>query len=190
VDSQDILNIPTIGFGSFQLFPDQNSYSTIATAFSPPSSDFDETVRQGTAWIQAQAASAEVVNKPLVLTAFGLVTQNNLGFFVPFNKTTRVVKSSSNKKRQDPGTFGTGVTDQQQVSAYLTWFQAGLNSGLSGMLQYQDSEQNLTPAPGTFVQSSNDDGTVDSSPNDGYGSFGSSESGVQQTLEEASQNWT
>ena len=58
VDSQDILAIPSIGFGSFQLFPDQNSYSTVSTQLTPPSADFNGTVRQGTAWIQAQAASA------------------------------------------------------------------------------------------------------------------------------------
>jgi len=58
VDSQDILSIPEIGFGSFQLFPDQNSYGTVPMQFTPPSSDFAGTVQQGTAWIQAQAASA------------------------------------------------------------------------------------------------------------------------------------
>lgn len=58
VDSQDILSIPEIGFGSFQLFPDQNSYSTVGTQPTPPSSDFNGTVQQGTAWIQAQAAAA------------------------------------------------------------------------------------------------------------------------------------
>jgi mannan endo-1,4-beta-mannosidase len=59
VDSEDILNIPEIDFGSFQLFPDQNSYSTIASPFSPPSANFNETVKQGIAWIEAQAASAK-----------------------------------------------------------------------------------------------------------------------------------
>jgi mannan endo-1,4-beta-mannosidase len=58
VDSEDILGIPEIGFATFQLFPDQNSYSTIASAHIPPSSDFDGTVQQGVAWIQAQADSA------------------------------------------------------------------------------------------------------------------------------------
>ena len=59
VDSQDIANIPEIGFVSFQLFPDQNSYSTVATAFTPPSADFDGTVQQGISWIQAAADSAQ-----------------------------------------------------------------------------------------------------------------------------------
>jgi mannan endo-1,4-beta-mannosidase len=189
VDSQDILAIPEIGFGSFQLFPDQNSYSTISTQFTPPSADFDTTVQQGTAWIQAQAASALAVGKPVTLAAFGLVTQQNLPNFIPFNSTTPVTTSSSpNKKRQSQATVGSGVSDQQRQSAYATWLQAGIQAGLSGMDQYQWSEQNLTPEAGTFVQSSSGQGTVGTSPNDGYGILGSGENGVQQTLQSASQN--
>jgi mannan endo-1,4-beta-mannosidase len=59
VDSQDILSIPEIGFGTFQLFSDQNSYSTIASEFTPPNTDFNGTVEQGVAWIKVQAASAQ-----------------------------------------------------------------------------------------------------------------------------------
>jgi mannan endo-1,4-beta-mannosidase len=191
VDSQDILSIPDIGFGSFQLFPDQNSYSTVATQFTPPSSNFNGTVQQGTAWIQAQAASALSIGKPVAVTAFGLVTQNNLAFFVPFNATTPVAPSSSTtKKRQSDATVGSGVSDQQRLSAYSTWLQAGIQAGLSGMNQYQWSEQNLTPGAGTFVTAPNGQGSLGTSPNDGYGILGSGESGVQQTLQSASQNIT
>ncbi|KAI9466203.1 glycoside hydrolase [Lactarius psammicola] len=189
VDSQDILSIPEIGFGSFQLFPDQNSYGTVPTQFMPPSSDFTGTVQQGTAWIQAQAASALAVGKPVALTGFGLVTQDNLPAFVPFNATFPVV-TPQHQKRQSPGSFGTGVSDQQRQSAYSTWLQAGIQAGLSGMTQYQWSQQNLQPAPGTFVQSPNGQGTLGTSPNDGYGIIGTGQSGVQQTLQTASQNIT
>ncbi|KAH9048105.1 glycoside hydrolase [Lactarius hengduanensis] len=187
VDSQDILSIPEIGFGSFQLFPDQNSYGTIPTQFTPPSSDFPGTVQQGTAWIQAQAASALAVGKPVALTGFGLITQDNLPAFVPFNATFPVA-TSPNQKRQSTGSFGTGVTDDQRQSAYATWLQAGIQAGLSGMTQYQWSQQNLQPAAGTFVQSPNGPGTLGTSPNDGYGILGTGESGIQQTLQTASQN--
>ncbi|KAH9001278.1 glycoside hydrolase [Lactarius akahatsu] len=189
VDSQDILSIPEIGFGSFQLFPDQNSYGTIPTQFTPPSSDFTGTVQQGTAWIQAQAASALAVGKPVALTGFGLVTQDNFPAFVPFNATFPVA-TSPNQKRQSTGSFGTGVTDDQRLSAYATWLQAGIQAGLSGMTQYQWSQQNLQPAAGTFVQSPNGPGTLGTSPNDGYGILGTGESGIQQTLQTASQNIT
>ena len=53
VDSQDIMNIPGISFGTFQLFPDQQSYSS-----------YNNVVSQGNSWItnQAQSASACVVS--------------------------------------------------------------------------------------------------------------------------------
>jgi hypothetical protein len=96
----------------------------------------------------------------------------------------------NNQKRQSPGTVGTGVTNDQLLSAYTSWFQAGLNSGISGMMQYQFSEQNLTPAPGTVVQSTNGQGTVGATPNDGYGILGTGQTGTQQVLQSASQNVT
>ncbi|KAI0306582.1 glycoside hydrolase [Multifurca ochricompacta] len=167
VDSLDILSIPNIDFGSFQLFPDQNSYGTIATQFTPPSVNLNETVQQGIAWIQAQAASAKAVDKPLALIGFGLVTQVNLQSFVPFNATSPVVTPppQNQKRKSSLGTFGTGVTDQQRDSAYASWLQAGIQAGLSGLSQYQ-------PANGTFVQSSSGAGTLGVSPNDGYGIIG------------------
>jgi len=56
VDSQDIMNIPGVSFGTFQLFPDQQSYSP----YDPSSSTYDNLVSQGVDWItnQAQSASA------------------------------------------------------------------------------------------------------------------------------------
>jgi len=54
VDSQDILNAPQIDFGTFQLFPDQNNYGTTGVDGGPPSSAFDSTLNQTTAWISSQ----------------------------------------------------------------------------------------------------------------------------------------
>lgn len=54
VDSQDIMNIPNIGFSSFTLFPDQQSYS-------PPDPYLDaytNTLNSGIDWILKQAQSA------------------------------------------------------------------------------------------------------------------------------------
>ncbi|KAI0273624.1 glycoside hydrolase superfamily [Gloeopeniophorella convolvens] len=168
VDSQDILSVPNIGFGSFQLFPDQNSYGTIATqAIQPPSFDFNETLTQGVQWIQSQAEAAQAVGKPLALTGFGLVTQGNLPAFVPFNATFPVAPTpSQNQRRQNANaTFGTGITDAQRDDAYATWLQAGIQAGISGMIQYQ-------PVNGTFVQNVGATGTLGVSPNDGYGTLG------------------
>jgi mannan endo-1,4-beta-mannosidase len=54
VDAEDIINIPEIDFGSFQLFPDQNNYSPTNTPFVSPSTSFEEAVQLGIEWIQAQ----------------------------------------------------------------------------------------------------------------------------------------
>ncbi|KAI0054056.1 glycoside hydrolase family 5 protein [Auriscalpium vulgare] len=199
VDSQDILNAPDIGFGSFQLLPDQNNYDTNPNdAIVPPSANFGATVQQGINWIQTQAASAQAVGKPLVLTAFGLVTQANEVVFVPFNASTPVNPGAgvSTRKRQTPGELGTGVTDDQRDDAYTAWLNAGIQAGLQGMTQYQWSSVGLTPSDGTFVQSPNAQqqtaggGTLPQSPNDGYGTLGQAQNAEQGVLQDASQNIT
>jgi hypothetical protein len=58
VDAQDILSIPEINLGSFQLFPDQNNYAPTNTPFTPPSSAFDVTLEVGIQWIEAQIGLA------------------------------------------------------------------------------------------------------------------------------------
>jgi mannan endo-1,4-beta-mannosidase len=119
VDSQDILNAPDIDFGTFQMFPDQFNYGTTGTVadVQAPSSNFDNTLNDTVAWIRAQIDSvhtwvfplltADAYNlrsafcstgKPVVLSAFGLVTQDNLLHFVPVNDTFPVVKPPQKRK--------------------------------------------------------------------------------------------
>lgn len=121
VDSQDILNAPDIDFGTFQIFPDQFNYGTTGTVtdVQAPSSNFDNTLNDTVAWIYAQIDSghtwvfplltAHVSNprstfcstgKPVVLSAFGLVTQDNLLNFVPVNDTCPVVKPQKGKDQK------------------------------------------------------------------------------------------
>jgi len=56
VDSEDINNIPQIGFGTFQLFPDQNSYGDD----DPTLPAFNNTVKQGLDWIRRQADAGKL----------------------------------------------------------------------------------------------------------------------------------
>jgi mannan endo-1,4-beta-mannosidase len=56
VDSQDILNIPNIGFGSFQVFPDQNTYAPDDPNLTPVQNKINSSL----AWIQQSAQSAAV----------------------------------------------------------------------------------------------------------------------------------
>ena len=56
VDSEDIINIPQIGFGTFQLFPDQNTYGPE----DPNLPAFNNTVENGIDWIKQQAAVSQL----------------------------------------------------------------------------------------------------------------------------------
>ena len=60
----------------------------------------------------------------MVMTGFGLVTQDNAGFFVPFNSTTEPFNKTkpASHKRQSQATFG--ITNQQQDDAYTAWLQS------------------------------------------------------------------
>jgi mannan endo-1,4-beta-mannosidase len=187
VDSEDILNAPDIDFGTFQLFPDQTNYGITGTEVQPPSSDFDNTLNETISWISAQTDSMHSIGKPVVLSAFGLVTQDNLLQFVPVNDTCPVVKPQQDQKRQNSGA-NAGVNQQQVTSAYNAWLQQGFQGGLGGVVQYQWSSQNLSAANGTLVQGSVANGTLGVSPNDGYGILGADEAQVHQALSNASQS--
>jgi len=50
--------------------------------------------------------------KPVLLTAFGLLTRDNLQIFVPFNQSSDSHKLT--RRQADPG----GVTDDQRNNAY------------------------------------------------------------------------
>lgn len=56
VDSQDILAIPQVDFGTVQLFPDQNSYGTDDPTLPP----FNNTLNQGLDWIATHGAVAQM----------------------------------------------------------------------------------------------------------------------------------
>jgi mannan endo-1,4-beta-mannosidase len=191
VDTEDIINIPQIGYGSFQLFPDQNNYGPDDPNLPP----FNNTVQTGLSWIQSHAELAQLFNKPVALTGFGLVTQNNAPNFVPFNGTQAPFgpdppPTSTAATRAATQSFG--VTDSQRDDAYAQWLQAGLQSELGGLTQYQWSQNNLTTGVGTAIQPTVT-GTGDSpivtgtgeSPNDGYGIQGQGEAGAVGVLSEA-----
>ncbi|KAK7467163.1 hypothetical protein VKT23_004221 [Stygiomarasmius scandens] len=195
VDSEDIVSIPQIGFSTFQLFPDQNSYG----ALDPSLPSFNQTVEIGNQWIQQHAQNGLRFGKPVALTGFGLVSNDNLPFFVPFNSSAAPFANATTSSQG----FGTapqsssqaiGVSNEQQVDAYNQWVNTGIVNGLQGMMQYQWGQSGLTTQPGTTIspnvnstsQSSNVD-TTGISPNDGYSTQGVGTSSVQGVLQSASQ---
>ncbi|KAK7014868.1 helicase ATP-binding domain-containing protein [Favolaschia claudopus] len=173
VDSEDILNIPDIGFGSFQLFPDQNQYAPD----DPNLPEFNNTLNAGLDWIRRHGEAGQMFGKPVTLSGFGLVTQTNAPSFVPFNSTVAPFANDQIGNLTLNGTLPFGVTDQQRNDAYAQWLQQGIISGLAGMIQYQWGQGNLTAVNGTAISPIiNENGLVPVedqnglSPSDGYSS--------------------
>lgn len=171
---------------------------------------FNNTLEAGLMWISMQAAAARAcvmnpflhavinpnfnsVNKPLALTAFGLVTQNNLPFFVPFNSSQPLfpnttvngtVTSTSTASVPTP-TLGVGVeqgqtalTDQQQADIYSSWLQTAIDNDVQGIVSYQWGQTGLAPAEQQVTNAPENSQNVftpnpdllqqNVSPNDGY----------------------
>ncbi|KAF8163296.1 glycoside hydrolase family 5 protein [Crassisporium funariophilum] len=192
IDSEDILNIPQIGFGTFQLFPDQNQYGID----DPSLPAFNNTVLQGIEWIQAHAAMGKLFGKPVTLNGFGLVTQANAPFFVPFNKTQAPFGPDATNTTTTPTQQPFGVTDAQRDDAYTQWLKAGLAAGVQGMLQYQWSQGNLTTGVGTAIAPTVTGTDVTPivtgtglSPNDGYSIQGQGQQVVVDTIQQAAQQF-
>jgi mannan endo-1,4-beta-mannosidase len=188
VDCEDIGGIPQIGFLTFQLFPDQNVYGPVDPNLSP----LTNTIQTGINWIKSHAQAGRTFNKPVALTGFGVVTQNNSQVFIPFNSTTPpfgpAPTASTRRDVSDPF----GVTDDQRNDIYSQWLSAGLDDGINGMLQYQWGQTGLTTSPGTSISpdvtgaSGSPDVTGTSeSPNDGYSIGGVADDGAQQVLSNA-----
>jgi mannan endo-1,4-beta-mannosidase len=189
IDSEDILNIPQIGFSTFQLFTDQNVYSASRTA----APTFQDTVREGVDWINKQAAVGNTAGKPVLLGAFGLLTKANTPAFVPFN-TSEPPFTGPSVLVAAPSTLG--VTDTQRDDAYTQWFQAGLDSGVQGMLQYQWSQGDLTAMRGTSISPAVGGTTTGTivpgtgvSPNDGYSIQGVGQTDAVNTIQQAAQKF-
>ncbi|KIL69743.1 glycoside hydrolase family 5 protein [Amanita muscaria Koide BX008] len=186
VDSEDILSIPQIGFGSYQLFPDQFNYGLVEP--NGPHT-FNESLAVGLDWISRQAQASARTGKPIVNTGFGLVTQNNSQVFVPFNSTIAPFGPTSTAQQQP-----FGVTDTQRDQAYLQWIQASLSSGLAGIIHYQWGQSGLTPQAGTpitpvttstpITPAQNQTGVT---PNDGYSVQGAGEASFAQVIQQAVQ---
>ncbi|KAF8636655.1 hypothetical protein AX17_003462 [Amanita inopinata Kibby_2008] len=188
VDSEDILSIPQIGFGSFQLFPDQNTYGLVNDPSLPP---FNQSLLTGLDWIRRQADAARRNSKPVVLMGFGLVTQENAQSFVPFNSTLAPFAAQSVAQvPQQPF----GASDGQRDEAYRQWISTSLSSGLAGIIQYQWGQGGLSVQPGTPVSvpsqqtgAGNVPDQTGVTPNDGYSVEGVGAPQFVQTVKQATE---
>jgi mannan endo-1,4-beta-mannosidase len=123
VDTEDIMNIPCIGFGSFQLFPDQVTY------FPTQTSNFTiNSIAEGNHWVTIHSGSASLLGKPTVFTAFELVDQATWPFFVPFNEFAL-------SPGGPPGSGG--VLENQHDYATTSWGITSLNNdSVGGALEF------------------------------------------------------
>ncbi|KAK7446367.1 hypothetical protein VKT23_014573 [Stygiomarasmius scandens] len=136
VDSEDIVSIPQIGFSTFQLF-----LIKILTELSiPVFPALTRPLKIGNQWIQPTCSERLRFGKPVALTGFGLVSNDNLPFFVPSTLLPPHLQTL-----QPAASFGTapqsssqaiGVSNEQQVDAYNQWVNTGIVNGLQGMMQY------------------------------------------------------
>ncbi|KAK0459721.1 glycoside hydrolase family 5 protein [Desarmillaria tabescens] len=211
VDTEDILNIPEIGYSSFQLFPDQNTYTNGAA--DSGLSGFQSVLQEGLDWIQIQAELSATFGKPIALTAFGLVSQEHAPDFVPFNTTVAPFAADSTASTTSNQTSNStfGVTNSERTQAYSAWLDgkshfefmrtgvstvllAGISSGLAGIMQYQWGVSNVTAAAGTSfspnensTSSSPDETGTSSSPDDGYSIIDSNTEDTESVISAASQ---
>ncbi|KAK0197116.1 glycoside hydrolase family 5 protein [Armillaria mellea] len=196
VDSEDILSIPEIGYSTFQFFPDQNTY--IQGSADSGLSSFQNVLQDGLDWIQLQSELSSTSGKPVALTAFGLVSQEHAPDFVPFNTTVAPFatnpQGTSNTTASSQSSNSTfGVTSAQRTQAYSAWLDAGITSGLAGIMQYQWGVTNVTAAAGTSF-SPNEDSTsaspdetgTSSSPDDGYSIIDSNTEDTESIISAAS----
>jgi mannan endo-1,4-beta-mannosidase len=160
VDTEDILAIPTIDFGSFQLFPDQTDY------FPEKQPTFAiKAIGDGGKWVAVHSNTAELFCKPETLTAMAIVTKEHWKFFVPFNSTARL----------PDGVPCRGVKLFQQDYAFISWAGTSLNGDVDGVLEYLWLQSGLTSHGTTFPGNKKRDFTQ--SPNDGGGHYNGPSSG-------------
>ena len=61
------------------------------------------------------------VGKPMILSAFGIVSQNNTASFIPFNQSVTPSVEETTPSANGVGVQAVNATDMQQVQAYSQW---------------------------------------------------------------------
>ncbi|KDQ18792.1 glycoside hydrolase family 5 protein [Botryobasidium botryosum FD-172 SS1] len=157
VDSEDISGISSIDYSGFQYFPDQNSYGPVGMDSARRWEQTQQLIDSGNLWIQQHLDTANTFQKPSAFTGFGILSQENLPFFVPPNSTTVVAPPN-------PGDF---IPNSEVATVYKAWLDTCNTNKLPGLVQYQWSEHGLCESN----KRQSDDASVfigGNSPNDGY----------------------
>jgi mannan endo-1,4-beta-mannosidase len=151
VDTEDIISVPCVDFGSFQFFPDQVQY------YPGPLTKFHTNATvHGARWVKAHGDTAVAFGKPETLLAAGIVTKDNWEDFVPFNSS----------KRMPPGQPCHGVDERQKDNAFVAWTAVVLSTcgKIGGMLEWMFFTNGLQDVPVVHRKRA----AMASSPHTGY----------------------
>ncbi|KAG8926115.1 hypothetical protein FRC00_003249 [Tulasnella sp. 408] len=168
IDTEDILRIPTVDFGGFQLFPDQFSYAAESKGYNDQNA-FDCVLQEGLDWIDNHVDTAAAAGKPVHWSGFGLVEIDDAPFFVPFNSTkvadTFLDDTSNDDNADDWDDNFDGLeplddgsddkalrikraqrvsSNRQQRRAYGSWAGRAVRKGAGGITNYQKGKSGLT----------------------------------------------
>jgi len=122
VDTEDIISIPTIDFGSFQYFPDQVCYFK-----DTPANKTIANIASGDHWVIRHSDTATHFSKPEVMTAFEIVLKSDLDTFVPFNAVAPTPGGP-------PGVVG--FTVPQRDFALASFVTSSYNGNIGGLLEF------------------------------------------------------
>ncbi|TFK18372.1 mannanase [Coprinopsis marcescibilis] len=129
VDTEDLIAIPDIDFGSFQLFPDQTEYfPSVEDSFAT------KAIGDGGKWVAVHSNTATLLGKPEALTAAAIIPKEHYSSFAPFNSTSKI----------PDGTPCGGVEPFQVDFAFTSWANIALHGNVSGVLEYQWQQSGLT----------------------------------------------
>ena len=130
-------------------------------------------MQHGLDWIDLHAALSKSIGKPSTFTGFGVVSEDVVSDYEPFNSISAGGPSPS--KRAAVTTFAS-VQQKQDSAATITAHAGNQNTG--GISGYQESTTGLKSKKGSVVDDSNTSGSNPTeasqkgkSPNDGYAKY-------------------
>ncbi|KAJ2913324.1 hypothetical protein MD484_g7110, partial [Candolleomyces efflorescens] len=123
IDTDDLLAIPTIDFGSLQIAPEQ-------IQLFPVLNDVDfatQAIGDGGKWIEIHSQTSIIHRKPEVVLQSGIVSQRDWDLFVPNDQV-----APKHEQKEVPCR---GVEDFQVDYSLTFWASAALNGNVDGVLE-------------------------------------------------------
>ncbi|KAJ2925251.1 hypothetical protein H1R20_g11829, partial [Candolleomyces eurysporus] len=121
IDTEDLVSIPSIDFGSFQISPEQMQLFPAI----PGADKTDQLLGNGGRWIEVHSQTTGLSEKPQVLLSAGVLTKSNCKFFV----------ANDQVEPQPENVACYGVEDFEATYAVSSWGSASLNGNVNGVLE-------------------------------------------------------